>query len=142
MWQLKNKTYTHMKKDINFPQIEEVYVTIVNDAKDDLWKVYLLNRNDKKLDTVMVTSKGYGEQDGKKQKTSILRHVIPQIGAGEFALVEPIDEQVFHLNNEYWVSFFIDGQLYDKKYIFVPETIIKDNLIYIEELGMEGVLHQ
>lgn len=131
-----------MKKDINFPQIEDVYVTIVNDVRDSLWKVYLLNRNDKKLDSVMVTSKGYGEKDGKKQKTSILRHVIPRVDPGEYALVEPIHEQVFHLNNEYWVSFFIDGQLYDKKYIFVPETIIKDNLSYIEELGMEGVLHQ
>lgn len=131
-----------MKKDINFPQIDDVYVTIVNDVKEDQWKVYLLNRKSKKLDTVMVTSKGYGEKDGKKQKTSTLRHMIPQIEPGEYALVEPIDEQVFHLNNEYWVSFFIDGELYDKKYIFVPETIIKDNLSFIEELGMEGVLHQ
>lgn len=131
-----------MKRDINFPQVEDVFVTIVNDEKDSQWKVYLLNRNSEKLENVMVTSKGYGEKDGKKQKTSTLRHMIPLIESGEFALVEPIDEQVFHLNNEYWVSFFIDGELYDKKYIFVPETIIKDNLSFIEELGMEGVLHQ
>lgn len=131
-----------MKKDIDFPKIEDVYVTIVKDQEDDLWKVYLLNRSDNQLDTVMVTSKGYGIKDGKTQKTSVLRHMIPAIEVGEYALIEPIHEQVFHLNNEYWVSFFIDGQLYDKKYIFVPETIIRENLTYIPELQMEGVLHQ
>lgn len=68
--------------------------------------------------------------------------MIPQIEPGEYALIEPIHEQVYHLNNEYWVSFFIDGQLYDKKYIFVLDTIIPDNLSFIEGLGMEGVLHQ
>lgn len=129
-----------MKKDINFPKIENVYVSIVKD--DEGWKVYLLNRLDKQLDTVMVTSKGYGKKGSEEQKTSVLRHMIPQIEAGEYALLEPISEDVFHLNNEYWVSFFIDGQLYDKKYIFVPETIIKDNLSFIPELKMEGVLHQ
>lgn len=131
-----------MKKDIEFPQVENVYVTIVEDKSEEQWKVFLLNRNDKKLDTVMVTSKGYGEKGGEQQKTSILRHMIPHIEPGDYALIEPIHEQVFHLNNEYWVSFFIDGQLYDKKYIFVPETIIHDNLSFIEELGLEGVLHQ
>lgn len=131
----------HMKKDISFPQIENVHVTIANDTSNNLWKVFLLNRSNKMLETIMITSKGYGYLDGEQQKTSVLRHMIPQVEPGEFALVEPIDEQVFHLTNEYWVSFFIDGQLYDKKYIFVPETIIRDNLIFIEEVGLKGVLH-
>lgn len=131
-----------MKKDIEFPEIENVYVTIAKNEEKDLWQVYLLNRHEEQLDTVMVTSKGYGNKDGEEQKTSVLRHMIPQIEPGEYALIEPIDQQVFHLNNEYWVSFFINGQLYDKKYIFVPETIIKDNLSYIKELDMQGVLHQ
>ena len=115
---------------------------MVREKDAEQWRVYLLNRSDKHLDTVMVTSKGYGIKGGEEQKTSVLRHMIPRIESGEYALIEPIDEQVFHLNNEYWVSFFIDGQLYDKKYIFVPETIIKENLSYIDELQTEGVLHQ
>lgn len=129
-----------MKKDIKFPQIENVFVSVVQD--DEGWKVYLLNRHDEQLDTVMVTSKGYGDKNGQEQKTSVLRHMIPKIESGEYALIEPISEDVFHLTNEYWVSFFINGQLYDKKYIFVPETIIKDNLSYIPELKLQGVLHE
>lgn len=129
-----------MKKDIDFPQVENVFVSIVKDGED--WKVYLINRTTNVLDTVMVTSKGYGTKDGKEQKTSVLRHMIPKLEAGEYALVEPITEEVFHLTNEYWVSFFLDGQLYDKKYLFVPETIIKENLSFIPELNLQGVLHQ
>lgn len=127
-----------MKKDILFPKVENVWVAVV---KEDGWKVYLLNRNAAQLDTVMVTSKGYGGQTENEQKTSVLRHVLPVIAPGEYALIERLDEQVLHLTNEYWVSFFIGGQLFDKKYIFVPDTIIADNLSFIPELKKEGILH-
>jgi hypothetical protein len=53
-----------------------------------------------------------------------------------------ITPDVFHLNNEYWVSYYIGTQLYDKKYVFVPETIQDENLIPIEGLNLEGVLHE
>ncbi len=129
-----------MKKDIVFPKIENVYIAIAKD--EEQWKVYLLNRTEDLLETVMVTSKGYGKKGGEEQKTSVLRHMIPQLEKSEYALIEPIDESVFHLNNEYWVSFFIGGQLYDKKYIFVPESIIQENLSTIPELELEGILHQ
>ena len=130
-----------MKKDIDFPKVEDVYLTVVK-GDDDLWQVYMLNRNSNMLENVMITSKGYGRKNGREQKTSVLRHMIPKLQSGEYALIEPIDPGVFHLNNEYWVSFFIGNQLYDKKYIFVPDSIVEDNLIYIPELGRKGVLHQ
>lgn len=130
-----------MIKDIPNPEIEEVFLTVVEEADND-WKVYLINRNPATLETVMITSKGYGGKDGEEQKTSLLRHMIPQVESGEYALIEPIDSSVFHLNNEYWVSFFINKQLYDKKYIFVPDSIKEENLIYIKELDKKGILHR
>ena len=108
---------------------------------DEGWKVYLINRNEAKLENVMITSRGYGEKEKEAQKTSTLRHMIPYLEPGMYALVEPIDESVLHLNNEYWVSYFIDRQVYDKKFIFVPESIIDEHLVYIEELQMKGILH-
>ena len=128
-----------MRKDIDFSPVKDVTVTIVKE--DDGWKVYLLNRSENKLDTVMVTSRGYGKKDGNEQKTSLLRHAIPYLDPGMYALIEPIDQSVFHLNNEYWVSYFMDGQVYDKKFIFVPETIKEENLTDIPELNAQGVLH-
>lgn len=134
-----------MKKDIKFEPVKGVELAIVKKAPDDsgeeAWFVYLINKNEMPLENVMVTSKGYGQKDGEHQKTSVLRHMFPLVGSGGAVLIEPIDRQVFHLNNEYWVSYFIGRQVYDKKYIFVPDTILEDNLSYIEELGLQGVLH-
>lgn len=128
-----------MKKDIDFSPVKDVHVVI---AKEEaIWKVFLINRNQQKLENVMVTSRGYGETKTETQKTSTLRHMIPFIDPGEYALIEPIDDSVFHLNNEYWVSYFIDGQVFDKKFIFVPDSIVEDNLTFIEELEMKGILH-
>lgn len=128
-----------MKKDIDFSPVKDVHVVIIK--TEEGWRVYLINRNTAKLENVMVTSRGYGELKNEKQETSTLRHMIPYLDPNEYALIEPIDESVFHLNNEYWVSYFISGQVYDKKFIFVPESIIEENLIFIEELETKGIFH-
>lgn len=128
-----------MKKDIDFSPVKNVHIVIAK--TEEGWKVFIINRNKEKLENVMITSRGYGLNMKENQKTSTLRHMIPYLDPGMFALVEPIDESVLHLNNEYWVSYFMDGQVYDKKFIFVPDSIIEDNLIHIEELEMMGILH-
>jgi hypothetical protein len=129
-----------MKKDIDFPVVKDVYLTVALTGENE-WTVYLINRQSQVLTHVMVTSKGYGSTGTDQQKTSTLRHVIPLIGSGNYAQIERIDPSVFHLTNEYWVSFFIDKQLYDKKYLFLPDSITSENLIFIEELQTKGVLH-
>lgn len=128
-----------MKKDIDFSPVKDVHVVIAKE--DDSWRAFLINRSKEKLENVMITSRGYGETKKEKQQTSTLRHMIPYVESGMYALIEPIDESVFHLNNEYWVSYYIDGQVYDKKFIFVPDTIIDENLTFIKELDMKGILH-
>ncbi|MEL7146342.1 MAG: hypothetical protein AAFO69_08235 [Bacteroidota bacterium] len=133
-----------MKKDIDFQPVENVLVGVVlsnDNTTEPEWQVYIINRNPKKLDTVMITSKGYGTKEGEEQKTSVLRHSLPFLEAGEYALIETIQPEVFHLNNEYWVSYYIGSQIYDKKFIFVPDTIKEENLSPIKELGLRGVLH-
>ncbi len=128
-----------MKKDIQFLPVKDVFFTVAKEQEE--WKVYLINRGTDLLENVMITSKGYGEKDGEEQKTSVLRHSIPKLEAGEHALIEPIDPQVFHLNNEYWLSFFIGTQVYDKKYIFVPDSISENNLSFIPEINLRGIIH-
>ncbi len=136
-----------MKKDIPFLPAEGIQVAIVrkiNDLNAEEWHVVLINRNDEPIDNVFVTSKGYansetGEND--TQKTSTLRHFFPEVLPGGNVIVEPIIPEVFALTNEYWVSYFIGKQVYDKKFIFVPDSIVPDHLIDIEILGLKGVLH-
>lgn len=130
-------------KDINIPEVKNVTLAVARgpEENDGEWRVYLINNNEFPLENTLVASKGYGEKDGEKQNTSILRHFLETVPAHSTALIEPIDPAVFHLNNEYWVSYYIGSQIYDKRFVFVPDTICEENMSFIKELEMEGVLH-
>jgi hypothetical protein len=133
-----------MKKDIDFDPVEGVSVAIAtqqNELGQPVWNVYLLNNNPFELDNVLVTSKGYGVYEGEEIKTSVLRHMFEQVQAKSFVKIEPIDPAIFHINNEYWVSYYIGQKIFDKKFIFVPESIVESNLIDISMLNLRGVLH-
>jgi hypothetical protein len=133
-----------MKRDIEIPEVQNVTIAIAcekNILNQDQWAVHLINNNDFPLENTLVASKGYGEKEGETQRTSTLRHFLETVSPNSSALVEPIDSQVFHLTNEYWVSYYVGPQIYDRKYVFVPDTICEENLIFIKELEKEGVLH-
>ena len=134
-----------MKKDISPPKVENVIVCIVkelNDEKQEVYNVYLVNTGKTALETVLVSSKGYIEnrETGEKTVTSTLRHLLNDVEANDFAKIEPIIEDVFGLNNEYLVSYFIDGQMYDKKFIFLAESIKSSNMITVPILNKKGVV--
>jgi hypothetical protein len=133
-----------MKKDIKIPEVNNVTLAVVREknlTENYEWKVYLINRNNFAIDNVIVASTGYGERNGEPQRTSTLRHYLETVAAQSTVLVEPIQENLFHLNNEYWISYYVGLQIYDKRFVFVPDTIREENLSFIKELEMEGVLH-
>ncbi len=133
-----------MIKDINPPPVTHVTLAVVceqNEIMKDEWKVYMINNNDVDLENTLVASTGYGEKDGEPQRTSTLRHFLETVKARSSVMIEPIDPGVFHLNNEYWVSYYIGRQVFDKRFVFVPDSLCKENLTFIKELEREGVLH-
>lgn len=133
-----------MKKDIDFTPVQGVAVAIAcseNIPGERHWNVYLINNNNTPLDNVFVTSKGYGIIAEEDVKTSVLRHMFARVEPKSFVQVEAIDPAVFKLNNEYWVSYYIDGKIYDKRFVFVPDSITDEHLIDIAMLQMQGVLH-
>ncbi len=133
-----------MIRDIEIPEVKNVTLAVARKkqtGEPDEWKVYLINSNPFPIENTLVASKGYGVKDGEEQNTSVLRHFIETVPSESAALVEPIDPSVFHLNNEYWVSYYIGPKIYDKRFVFVPDSIQEDNLSFIKELDMEGVLH-
>ena len=93
------------------------------------------------LDNIMVTSKGYGHKEGEEQKTSTLRQFIEKLEPKSNAVIERIDPQVFHLDNEFWISYYLDGHIYDKKFIFSSGSMMDQNISFINELKLKGVLH-
>lgn len=132
-----------MKKDLPENIVENISIAVVlenSGPESKTWKVYLLNLKTDPLETVLVSSKGYGEKDGEQVKTSILRHSLGDIPAQSYTGIELIDEQVFGLTNEYWLSYYLNGNIYDKKFIFVPESIVDTNLIRIPLLNKPGVM--
>lgn len=134
-----------MKKDINFLPVEGVQIVIArkeNVSSGYDWQVFLINQNRVPIKTVFVTSKGYGQKNEEEQKTSTLRHFFVEVKPGAHEVVESIMPDVFHLNNEYWVSYFIGDQIFDKKFIFVPDSIVEENLVTVPALGLEGILHE
>lgn len=132
-----------MKQDIDFSPVTGVKLAIAKSETEIgvQWDVYILNLNLIELKTIMITSKGYGILDGEKRQTSTLRHMIEELGPESIAKVESIDPAVFNLTNEFWVSYYILDQIFDKKFIFTPGSFDPAHLRYIPELGLEGILH-
>ena len=132
-----------MKKDIVLPVVEDIAVAVVkeqNEEGEEVWAVYLLNLKNESIEGVLVSSTGYGELEGIKRQTSTLRHFLDTMPAKSFSKIEPIMENVFGLNNEYWVSFYQNKIMYDKKYVFLAESITPDNMITIPLIQKKGVM--
>jgi hypothetical protein len=131
-----------MKKDLDVQEVHDIAMSVILEEEDgqNVWNVFLINLHIVPIKNVIVTSRGYGELDGKRRETSTLRHFYEEIPDLEFTRVEPIMENTFGLTNEYWVSFYIDGKVYDKKYVFLPESITEQNFTMIPLLNVPGVM--
>ncbi len=133
-----------MKKDIEQLKVDNVIVAVVqekNELNENIWNVYLINQRKEAIENVLISSRGYiTDVTGVETKTSVLRHSIGTVEVEDFAIVEPIIEDLFALHNEYWVSFYIGKKMYDKKYIFLAETISEKRLINIPVLNKQGVM--
>lgn len=132
-----------MKKDLPINIVEDISIAVVleNSTPDDKsWTVYLVNEKEVSLKNVMVSSKGYGEKEGREVKTTTLRHFLGDIEAKSSVQIEVIDTQVFGLTNEYWLSYYVDNTIYDKKYIFLPESIVDENLSKVPLVNKPGVI--
>jgi hypothetical protein len=131
-----------MKKDITFYKAEDVGVAIVpeSDTNSTEWMAYLLNTSANMLEGVIVSSSGYGIMDQKEIKTSTLRQFFERVEPGQALKIEMVDEKVFGLNNEFWISFWLHGQMYERKIVFLPGSITEDYFTQIPILNKRGVL--
>ena len=132
-----------MIKDIPELIVEDIAIAAIKEINEQLeeeWNVYFINLKDEAVEGVLVTSTGYGELNGEQVKTSTLRHFLDTVEAKSYRKIEPIVETVFGLNNEYWVSFFLNQQMYDKKYIFLSETIKDEYFTHVPIIEKLGVM--
>ena len=133
-----------MKKDIIIPEVENVFFAAVQEWSDDfmekVWYAYLVNDSDFLIESVMVVSKAFGTIDGEMKKTSFLRHAFAEIPEVSVVKVEMIEKSVLALNNEFMLTFFMDGKLYDKKFIFKANSINETEVEEVPILFVDGVI--
>jgi hypothetical protein len=132
-----------VKKDISFPEVRGVMLAIARKPvqSDYVWHAYIINTNNYPLENLLIVSKGYSAPQHPKQDTSILRHSIGLLKSKGYAIIEPLDPSVFKLFNEFWISYYYNEQMYDKRFIFTPGSISDNHLVSIDALELEGVLH-
>ena len=55
-----------MKKDIKIPEVEDVYIAIVNEYNDIYksqdWNAYIINDKDVDLEMILIVTSGYSEE--------------------------------------------------------------------------------
>ena len=132
-----------MLKDIEEYKVEGVGIATVQEWDDKVgdvvYNVYLLNLNEKPIEGVLVLSKGFGIIDGEERKTSILRHFLDTVEGESFCKIEPIQHELFVLNNQYQLTYFLENKLYEKTYVFNSNTIHPDNYKQVPLLKKPGI---
>ena len=129
-----------MKKDIKIPFVEKVQVLATYEWDKDFlaktWNVYLVNNREDIIESVLVMSRG----SYKNKKTSILRHGLGDLPPHMGAKVEMIADEVLGFTNEYIVTFFDEGKLFDKTFTFKPYSIKDNNTVFINLMGQDCVI--
>jgi hypothetical protein len=133
-----------MKKDIPLHKFEDLAIAIAPRSElatdGDLWDVYLLNFKEDPIRNVIIHSRGYGELEGESRRTSQFRFFFDEINPLAIVQVEGIQPELFDLTHEFWVSFWYNEYLFDKKYVFVQGSISTINFTAIPFLGRKGVM--
>lgn len=129
-----------MKKDIDIPKVEGVYIAVVNEYnaiyKTQDWNAYIINDKAVDLEVVLIVTNGYA---GDKI-TSTFRKKLDKLPAKSYAKIELMQEELFALNNQFKVSFFEGNQMFDKTYLFRKNTINEKALQSIPLMKVKGVL--
>jgi hypothetical protein len=129
-----------MRKDIEIPKVENVHIVAVKEWNKDFtehqWNIYVVNDRKDTIATVLVLSRGKSED----RKTSTLRHGLGDMEPKTSAKVEFITPEVLGFTNEYLVTFFAENKLFERKFIFEPNSISEENTVELPVVEDKGIL--
>lgn len=136
-----------MKEGLTGPIVENVAVAIVQELSEDkefIYNAYLLNLREDIMEGIIISVTGYGKNptSGELVKTATLRHSLEVLLPNEAAKIEPLMEEVFAIDNEFWISFWVNDDLFDKKFVFPAGSIQPEKMEIIPLLGFKGTLIQ
>ncbi|WP_452230407.1 MULTISPECIES: hypothetical protein [unclassified Lacinutrix] len=129
-----------MKKDIDIPKVEGVYLAVVNEYNDIYktqdWNAYIINDKEVDLEMVLIVTSGYS----KDKMTSIFRKKLDKLPKKSYAKIELLQEDLFAINNQFKVTFFEGNKMFDKTYTFRKNTINLKALQPVPLMEAKGVL--
>ena len=129
-----------MKKHIKIPEVEGVVIAAVYEKNEEFrsmdWNIYLINENQNPLEMVLIVSKG---RDADRI-TSTMRHSIELLPPNSFAKVEFLPEELLQLENTFSVSYFSEGKMFHKDYIFRRGSINMDRVKDLPLIPGSGVM--
>ncbi|WP_026452086.1 hypothetical protein [Aequorivita capsosiphonis] len=129
-----------MRKDIEIPKVENVHIVAVMEWDKEFtgqqWNIYVVNNREDEISMVLVMSRGNSED----RKTSTLRHDMGDLAPKTSKKIEFITADVIEFTNEYLVTFFAANKLFERKFIFEPNSISEEKVTEIPVLENEGIL--
>lgn len=129
-----------MKKDIEIPIAKDVHIALVHEWNKEFlnkdWNAYIINNRVTPIEMVLIVSKGF---DGEV-KTSTLRYAFASISAKGFEKIEMVQEEVLRLTNEFFVTYYAENKLFEKRFLFEKDSATEQNIVPIPLLEMDGIL--
>ena len=69
-----------------------------------------------------------------------MRHGLGDIPAQNYRKIEMLQEDILAFNNEFFITFFADDKLYERRFIFEKHSITESNAVTLPVMELEGVL--
>lgn len=138
--QAYKKTESILRKDIKIPESNGIYVGVAREKNEEFqameWNAYIINDRDITIEMILIVSKGFD----KEIKTSTMRHSVKVLSAKSFAKIEFLQEELLQLTNEFAVTYFADGKMYDKTFVFSENSIKESRLVELPIIKIPGIL--
>ena len=135
-----------MRSDIVVPKADHLHMAAFQEWNEELdaqvWYVYLVNPTEMTFEQLLVVSKAFGIKNKEQVTTSRLRHGYAQLPPKTAIRVEMLTEEVLPLQNEFMLTYFYENTLYDRTFVFKPNSInvkATRTIEVIEKMGVKAV---
>lgn len=129
-----------MRKDIQIPEVKDIYVAAVLDYNEDFrtydWNAYIINDGKQIIETVLIVTQGYDDKD----MTAPMRHMIKVVPAKGFARIEFLEQSVLRLNNFFNITYFQEDKMFERRFEFPSNSVIIENAVNLPVINKDGVL--
>lgn len=134
-----------MRKDIEIDEVKDVAIAIVphlNEHGEFDWTVYFMNLKPVPVTSVLINAEARGTIDGEMRKTATMRFYMEEVAAMSAKKFELLMPDTFVLDNQYWVSFYENGKIFEKKFLFSANTITLASAVSIPLLETQGLIQR